>query len=354
MRIAILSFYSGHLDRGVETWTYELANRLARDKCEVVVFQNGEARKDVDYAVVKIGLPVNWQGGHFGEVFFLDYWSLLIAKFTLKVIPFLWPGKFDIVIPTNGRWQAWLIRILTWLGGAKMVIVGHAGIGRDEVWNLWAMPNIFVALSTRAREWAKRINPFVRSVYIPNGVDLKKFLPGGTQVKLSLSHPIVLFVGALEGGKRPLEAIKAMSRLDVGSLLIVGSGSLKHSLEKAGKSLLPGRFTIKSFPYNQMPQVYRSADVFTAPSRSYYSFDIVLLEAMASNLPVVVNNDLIRREIIGDAGILVDPDNDGLYSRALQEAISRDWGKKPRIQAQKFSWNKVALQYGKFFNNLIK
>lgn len=354
MRIAILSFYSGHLDRGVETWTHELANRLSKDKYEITVLQNGKTRLDADYTVVETDLPVNFKGSQFGELFFLDYWSLIVARFTLKVFPYLWREKFDIVIPTNGRWQAWFIRILTWLGRAKMVAVGHAGIGRDEIWNLWTMPNVFVALSTRAREWAERINPFVRSVYIPNGVDLKNFLPGDTQVKLSLPRPIVLFVGALEGGKRPLEAIKAMSKLDVGSLLIVGSGSLKHSLEKAGKSLLPGRFTIKSFPYNQMPQVYRAADAFTAPSRSYYSFDIVLLEAMASNLPVVANDDPIRREIIGDAGVLVDPENTQAYAEAIAEVLAHDWRNKPRAQAQKFSWDKVALQYEKLFNNLIK
>lgn len=354
MRIAILSFYSGHLDRGVETWTHELANRLTGGKCEVVVFQNGEAGKDADYTVVKIGLPVDWEKGHFGEVFFLDYWSLLIARFTIKVIPFLWRGKFDIVIPTNGRWQAWLVRIITWLGRAKMVVVGHAGIGRDEIWNLWTMPNVFVALSTRAGEWAKRINPFVRSVYTPNGVDLKKFSARGNNVKLSLPRPIILFVGALENGKRPLEVIEAMNKLDAGSLLIVGNGSLKHLLEKAGKSLLPGRFAIKSFPYNQMPQVYRAADVFTAPSRSYYSFDIVLLEAMASNLPVVANDDPIRREIIGDAGVLVDPESTQAYTEAIAEALAHDWGNKPRAQAQKFSWDKVVVQYQELFNRLVK
>lgn len=354
MRIAILSFYSGHIERGAETWTHEFANRISKDAYEVTVFQNGKTRKGADYTVVETGLPVNFKGSHFGEVFFLDYWSLLIAKFTLKVIPFLWRGKFDIVIPTNGRWQAWLLRILTWLGGAKMVVVGHAGIGKDEIWNLWTMPNVFVALSTRAKEWAKRINPFVRSVYIPNGVDLKKFSPGDTQVKISLPRPIVLFVGALEDGKRPLEAIKAISKLDAGSLLIVGNGSLKHSLEKVGKSLLPGRFAIKSFPYNQMPQVYRAADAFTAPSRSYYSFDIVLLEAMASNLPVVANDDPIRREIIEDTGVLVDPENTQAYAEAIAEVLAHDWGNKPRAQAQKFSWDKVAGQYKDLFDKLVR
>lgn len=355
MRIAILSFYSGHLDRGVETWTHELANRLSKDKYEITVLQNGKTRPDADYAVVETDLPVNSRGSRFGESFFLDYWSFLIARFTFKVLPYLWREKFDVVIPTNGRWQALLVRLVTLFCGSKMVVVGHSGVtGRDEIWNAWNFPNAYVGLSSYAREWAKKVNPFIRVSYIPNGVDLQKFKYQYEKIRTGLKRSVILYVGALEPQKRPLLAIRAVAQMKDVSLLMVGKGNLKEEVLALGRKLLGKRFSLKAFPYNKMPAVYRTADVFTNPSTSGYSFEIVLLEAMATNLPVVANNDPVRREIIGDAGILVDPENNVSYSRALIEAVNQDWGERPRTQARKFSWDKVAGQYKDLFDKLVR
>jgi len=103
-----------------------------------------------------------------------------------------------------------------------------------------------------------------------------------------------------------------------------------------------------------MPKYYRAANIFTLPSWSYEAFGIVYLEAMASGIPVVATDDELRREIVGDAGILVDPTDLDSYANALKKALSIDWGNKPRIQAEKFDWDKIAKKYEKLFENLIK
>lgn len=73
---------------------------------------------------------------------------------------------------------------------------------------------------------------------------------------------------------------------------------------------------------------------------------------MATNLPVVVNDDPIRREIVGDAGILVGPTDVEEYSLSLRKALGTDWGDKPRKQAEKFDWDKIAVKYEELFENL--
>ena len=98
-----------------------------------------------------------------------------------------------------------------------------------------------------------------------------------------------------------------------------------------------------------MPEVYRSVDLFTLVSRPYHSFEIVLVEAMAAGLPVVANNDLIRGEIVGDAGFLVNPENIESYSRALSKGLEMNWANIPRKQSEKFSWDKIAQEYEKLF-----
>jgi len=357
MKIAILSFYSGHNYRGVERWVRELATRLSK-KHEVYVYQNWSARRTTSYKVFSTKIFFDFSKKkddlNFTGRAFLDYKGREKACFVLKLLPRLWREKFDIIIPTDGGWEPAFIRILCWLQRSKMVIVGHAGIGWDDRNNLWSFPNVFVALSKMAKKWAKRVNPFVRIEHISDGVNTSKFKPLGKKKSFNLKRPIIFCAGALIPSKRIDLTIKAISKLKDASLLVAGGGVEEKRLKKLGKKLLGNRFYLKEFKFSQMPEIYRSADVFTIASRRFYSFEMVLVEAMAVNLPVVVNNDPIRKEIVGDVGILVDPKNTDAYAKALKKALKTDWGNRPRKQAEKFSWNKVVRQYEELFENLVK
>jgi glycosyltransferase involved in cell wall biosynthesis len=357
MKIAILSFYNGHIQRGVENWTCEIANRLSR-KYKVIVFQNGPANKGVNYEIVSTNLRVNWKAkdsrGTFLRKFFLDYWSGLIAKSTLKVLSTLFKKNFDIIIPTNGGWQVAIMRLFSWIRGSKLVVVGHSGPGWDDRNNLWNFPDIFVALSKRAQKWAKSANPFIKTVVIPDGINLDCFTSFGPKVKINLSPPLVLAVGAPEAGKRFELAIRAIAQLKKGGLLILGGGYDEKKIKTLGKRLLKNRFLMKLVPFDKIPLYYRAADLFTLPSWENEAFGMVYLEAMASNLPVVATDDELRREIVGNAGILVDPTDINAYAKAIDKALKTNWGDKPRKQAEKFSWDKVVEDYEKLFKDLVK
>jgi len=357
MKIAFLSFYSGHVNRGVETMVLELASRLSKNN-DVTVFQSVENSFKTSYRVKIIPDSIDWNTtDHSTSItrrLFVDYWSLKIAKFTLKLLPIVWDEKFDIVIPLNGGWQPAFVRIMTWLYGGKMVISGQTGIGWDEKNNLMAFPNTYIGLNSKATKWAKTFNPLLKTIYIPNGVDLNRFISNGDVYKINLKKPIILAVGAFTEQKRMNLVIKAAAKMKDASLVIVGGGGdLRLSLEKEGSLLLNGRFEILSVPFEEMPKIYRSASVFTLPSRSSEAFGNVLVEAMASGLPVVATDDPIRKEIVGDAGLLVDPTNTKEYAKTLQKTLNTKWGDKPRKQAEKFSWDQIAEQYETLFKNLL-
>lgn len=338
MRIVFLNVTQDIVDRGAETFVGEVSERLKKNH-EVDVISSKK--------VPSKRWPFLWR-------FFIDPNGLAILKFTIESLHALWRGKFDVVIPVNGGWQPAFVRIITWLYGGKMIISGQSGMGWDDIVNLWSFPDIFIPISSRAKEWAGRINPFIRREYIPNGVDLAKFTPHGEKLALKFKHPIVLYVGALEPGKRVLETIKAVAKLKDVSLLVVGDGELRREAERLGKEILGERFVIMKVSYNDLPAVYRVADVFTIPSKSYYSFEIVLVEAMATGLPVVANDDPIRREIVGDAGLFINPENTEEYSEFLNKALAVKWGDKPRKQAEKFSWDRIADQYNNLFKEIVK
>lgn len=311
MKIAFLNIYQKKNYRGSETFVYELSSRLSKNH-------------EVD----------------------------VLTSINISLI---WKKKYDVVIPTNGRFQVIVIRIISWLIGAKVIVSGQSGIGWDDRINLYSFPDAFVALSLKALNWAKKVNPFIKSFYIPNGVDLNKFNMQGQSLQTDLRKPIVLAVGAFTRQKRMDLSIKAVAKIKGASLLMVGGGGdLREKLSNEGKNLLGDRFELITVPFEKMPEVYRAADIFTLPSASSEAFGNVLVEAMASSLPVVATNDPIRREIVGNAGILVDPENTNAYAEAIKKVLNGKWSEKARNQAKKYNWDIIANQYEELFKSLKK
>lgn len=336
MKIAFLNVYQDSVSRGAETFVYEFSKRL-KEKHEVTIISGNMVQKE--------RWPILWR-------FFIDPQGISILLFTLKNLPKIWKEKFDIVIPLNGGWQPVLVRLTTWLYGGKMIISGQSGKGWDDRNNLWCFPDAFVALSSRLTQWAKGVNPFIKVEYIPNGVDTKKFNPQGVSLQTHLERPIVLCVGALTSEKRIDLVISAIAKMASVSLLVVGDGLLYNELNNLGEKLLGKRFQLIKMSYEKMPEVYRAADIFTLASPEYRSFEIVLVEAMASGLPVVANDDPIRREIVGEAGLFVDPTDTDTYAEAIRKVLDKNWGNIPINQAKKFDWDDIAEKYNKLFQSL--
>jgi glycosyltransferase involved in cell wall biosynthesis len=361
MNIAFLNFYQGHIDRGAETFVQELAQRLS-EKHKVTVFQAGPSKKNKFKSIQKkVHLPKIWPNDnlpdkHILKRLFLHYYKRKELLFTLKCLKDLWRIKPEIIIPLNSGWQALIISIYCRLAGAKMVIAGQSGPGWDDRFNLLTKPHAFVALTQRQVSWAKKATPWFsqKVVKIPNGVDLKKFNPQGKKIKLTIQNPIVLMVAATVPYKRVEQGIAAVSRLKQGSLLLLGKGPQDKRVDSLGYKLLgKARYQRLTAPFAQMPDYYRSADLFTLCSGSTEAFGIVYLEAMASGLACVGTDDLSRQEIIGKAGLFVkNPDNVNQYSQVLGKALKTKWGNLPLKQAQKFSWDKAAQKYQDLFTKL--
>lgn len=314
MRIVFLSRYQNKIERGAENFVSELARRLMENH-DVVILSGEQA----------------------------DSLKKILST------------KPDIVIPINGRMQAFKASLGRIISGYKLLISGHSGIGRDDLWNILVVrPDVFVALTSVMEKWVKRFAWGCKVVKIPDGVDLKKFTPVGEKLDTGLPKPIILSVGALEWYKHHERVIDAVSFLSEGSLVVVGDGTEKEKLEKYGNKKLGNRFRIIKLTNKQMPWVYRAADVFTLPSWDREAFGIVYIEAMACNVPVIGPDDLSRKEIIGEAGILVDVEDTAKYTSSIIKALSIKWDMKPRKQAEKFSWEKIVKEYEDTFLNMIK
>jgi len=106
-----------------------------------------------------------------------------------------------------------------------------------------------------------------------------------------------------------------------------------------------------------LPAVYNLADVFVFPSL-YEGFGLPVLEAMACGIPVVTSNVSALPEVVGRAGVLVNPCNDeeiasGVYQLLSDKKLASDLVKAGLERSRQFTWQNAARKLLKTFYELI-
>lgn len=268
----------------------------------------------------------------------------------LPAVFYLLRHRFDLIYPHNDYAGLAIASLVRWLKGTPILFTEHNGLlhqGKCLKRNLRFHPDHLIVFDQIAADFVHRINPQQNTSIIPNGVDLVRFGPGQGGLEFGLLRPTVLCTASLwrNAHKRVELAIEAIARLPEVSLLICGDGPDRAYFQAMGERLLgEARFAIRTFPFDQMPQVYQSVDAFTLPSQQE-PFGLVYLEAMASGLPVVATDDAMRRLIVGNSGILCDVTNLDQYATAIREALRGNWSRTARQNAARFSWDRVMQQY---------
>ncbi len=110
-------------------------------------------------------------------------------------------------------------------------------------------------------------------------------------------------------------------------------------------------------PEEDLPYFYQSCSVFCFLSL-YEGFGMPVLEAMSCGAPVIVSNRSSLPEVIGDAGLLVDPENIEQIAVSILKVVSdkklrEEMSKKGKERARKFSWKDSAKKLMKVINELI-
>jgi glycosyltransferase involved in cell wall biosynthesis len=104
-------------------------------------------------------------------------------------------------------------------------------------------------------------------------------------------------------------------------------------------------------------KVYNATDALVAPS-FHEGFGITLLEAMACGTPVISSNVSAMPEVVGEAGILVDPYRDQVIAEAVRRLYNnpvycQELSHKGLQRVRSFTWEKVAEQMAKVYEKVL-
>ncbi|MEY2427657.1 MAG: hypothetical protein QOJ40_542 [Verrucomicrobiota bacterium] len=206
--------------------------------------------------------------------------------------------------------------------------------------------------------------PRARITVIHNGLEHERFFPGSREQaqaaiakQFGLQGPFFLYLARLEHpAKNHVRLISAFNEFKAaarsGWRLAFG-GSDWHGAEAIHAAIKQSPFAadIRSlgFVSNEvLPDLYRAADVFVYPSL-YEGFGLPPVEAMACGCPVISSARGSLGEVMGDAAIIIDPENIQAIAEQLR-ILATDDALKNRLratglaQARKFDWNRTAAE----------
>jgi glycosyltransferase involved in cell wall biosynthesis len=206
----------------------------------------------------------------------------------------------------------------------------------------------------------------IRVVY--PGID-PEFKPGdpeeiaATRRELGCPEGYVLYAGTLEPRKNVgalLDAWEALRAEDPRMLPLVLAGPYGWGSERLArriKSLAPEVTATGRVDRARLVRTFQAARVFVFPSL-YEGFGFPAAEAMACGVPVVASNSSSLPEVVGDAGLTVDPrDAPGIAARirALLEQPDKaaEIGARGVVQAGRFRWDRAAAEMEAVFSEAL-
>jgi glycosyltransferase involved in cell wall biosynthesis len=346
--------------RGAEIALESIARELAKfEGVDVTLFGSGEKQEGEPYHFEHIGNIRREYFENFPRI------PLLRSEYAYEELSFMpglmqkyHPNNFDITLACSYPFVQWLLQFSGGKHRPTHIFITQNGDAAPRLnvreWRYFSCDGL-VCTNLEYFERHKQ-NWFCK--LITNGVNPNVFSPGRvnrTSFGLPEDVPLVLMVSALIESKRVAEGIKAASQVDGLHLLVCGNGPERETIKALGQQLMPGRFHLRQFPFEQMPDAYRLADAFLHMSMDE-PFGNVYIEALATGLPIVAHDCTTTRWILENTSTLVDTTDSTKTAAGLREALQRrspeQIEERRNLVEQRFTWQRIGQLYYEFITEV--
>jgi glycosyltransferase involved in cell wall biosynthesis len=226
-----------------------------------------------------------------------------------------------------------------------------------------------IAISNHARQDAHEILgiPLERIRVVYPGVaaeffDVTDHHAEAVRVAYNLPRSYLLFVGCIEPRKN-IRGLIAAYQLLPGDLrrdfpLVIAGPFGWESVAIRPLLASEGVRHLGYVPEQFLAALYRGAAALVYPSY-YEGFGLPVAQAMAAGIPVITSNCSSLPEVVGDAGLTVDPDSPPALAEALERVLTspelaRELASRGRIRAEAYQWSTAATESLDFFHNVLQ
>lgn len=202
---------------------------------------------------------------------------------------------------------------------------------------------------------------------VPFGVNTEAFRPRPAGSKRSDGRLTIGFVGRMLPGKGLSVLAAALEKLKSAEwrLLAVGDGSERAGFEqRLAAAGLSDRATFTgAIKFDLVPEYFHRMDMLVLPTettkRIREQFGRVLVEAMASGIPVIGSTCGAIPEVIGDAGLVFTEGDPDALAEALRRVLSDEELRESLVvagheQVKQYSWDRVADKTYELYQHVLK
>lgn len=275
-----------------------------------------------------------------------------------------------VVATTHTMWEDYY---KFYIPGGKLIPVG---LVRKVMRVFYKKFTAIINVSAKAHDYFKKpfITPEVPAAIIPNAINPKNYCTTvstpeeikelRTQLGIADDETMLVFVGRVVEEKRVYELLETLTTVfaqkDKVKAVFVGDGpALEHSKEIAKKNGIEDKVVFTGFvDWHIVHRYYESADIFMTASLSEMH-SMTVLEAMTSNLPIVVRKDSSYYDTVipGYNGFLSETDEQmgkDLLTLINDKELQKKYGENGKKQSMYFLPDTFGRRYESFYNAVLQ
>lgn len=366
MKVALIGSRIGYIDRGFESFTRSLFDLLAPEM-DITLFKGGERPCPHEIVVStpwcekgilsRLGVP------HASRVLIQE------RTFAIGMLPHLLQNAYDVIHFSEVVLGKMLLRLRRLFGLRYRLVFSNGAPAPPLFYRHFDLTQ--EVTETRFLEALDYGLPPERLRLVPYGIDCDRFIAASadsrnrlrTKWGLPTDRIVVLCAAAIKSHHKRIDhLISEMARLDPEKYFLLGVGHRTDEtagLERMANEQLCGRYKFLTLPHEQMHEAYQAADIFALASLTE-GLGIVILEAMAAGLPVVVHNDRSFQWVVGDDRCLVDMAEPGALARRI-DAFGTDESLRRRLGGElcentrrRFDWASVKAGYLDLYDHALR